>query len=173
MRKKLLALSAAVLFVFVSAVSAQAVTDEFKMYMTKDSTTNVEKTDAYGWGNLPYLYIHIPNLHVLDHENTSWFATSFATTNYTDDFDIAKNDTTSAIYRDLWLTPKNWFNPDVRIAGDWKVQARVYSQGTKPILEGAGCRPFKVVPEPISSALFLLGGATLAVVQYRRKHKKA
>lgn len=148
--------------------------DTFYMYMTQNTATTAQKTDAYGYNDLPHLFVHIPNLNILtDKTNTFWFLSDFSS--FDELFEIAQEDTTGGV-RNLWLTPANWFSGNIRQAGDWGVQAKFFSAypSGAPKLEGAGCTRFTInaVPEPISSALFLLGGVGLIGRRLTRRNTK-
>ncbi len=63
---------------------------------------------------------------------------------------------------------KTW--SDVKRIGTWDLSA-TYSAPGKP--SGTYGYTFNIVPEPISSVLFMLGGATLGLKIYRTRKKRA
>ncbi len=69
-----------------------------------------------------------------------------------------------------WYTISNWDR--VKTTGLWKVDAGYLGVGFFNVKSGGEALNFKVVPEPFSSALFLLGGGALALGAYRRRSTK-
>jgi len=54
----------------------------------------------------------------------------------------------------------NWEWPGIQDLGRYNVH-----------LKGYGTRHLMVIPEPVSSVLFLIGGLSLAVARYRKRHR--
>jgi hypothetical protein len=143
--------------------------------MTDDNTTlpAVDKT-VFEWGTKPYAYIQF-NLADVEGEPLTivwtWkFDTSYAATE-TLTLDDPTGTTGDTEHVNIWKDLTNWDTIKTGKAGDWTVSAHYDGAG------GGGIRSdgFKlnVVPEPVSSALFLIGGTCLAAWQIRKKKKSA
>lgn len=143
---------AVVLFsIFALVNSVFAGEDVFGMKITGDSSQD-EKT-IFDLNEIPWLYI---DLKKGDTEFEGWWKPLPGTDS--DQKEISALGPEGEI---IWkaLTDWSWVTPAT--VGDYIVHAKGY-----------GNTSFTVTPEPISSVLFLLGGATLGLGFYRRKRKK-
>jgi hypothetical protein len=119
---------------------------------------------TYSWNQSPWLHFESPS---------SLFTYTVSWWNFTGDSLKTPSLEITSGTTSVWSGFSNFADwSAIRKAGNWTVRADYSTAG------GAGTTgeiAFKVnaVPEPISSALFLLGGATLAVRQYRKKGKKS
>lgn len=123
------------------------------------TTTQPGAPSTYDWEQKPWFYFTLP-VNTLTY-SVSWWK-------YSGDSFTTPNLEITDGQSQLWHGLDNWF--DLRKSGDWTVRAD-YSYGTG--VGSTGTVNFKVnpAPEPISSALFLLGGTVLAVRQYRKKKR--
>lgn len=125
------------------------------------------EVSEFNLGETPYIYIDLPAAP------DGWFVSTVETDWYLGaDLMGEKNKT----YRtdEYWLTldSYDWYNESN--VGTWDVDVLFkymkYGSST-PLSSGSGSTPFTMsaVPEPISTVLFLLGGATLAARRLRKK----
>lgn len=124
------------------------------------STVQPGAPAVYNWNQSPWLYFLSPS-------NTFTYSVSWW--NYTGDALKTPSVEITSGTGNIWhgfSNPADWIA--IRKAGDWTVRADYsYANG----YGSTGEVPFKInaVPEPISSALFLLGGGAIAVLKLRRK----
>jgi len=146
--------------VFAGTASAGALT----AYMTVDGgDTNPQPgTPAtYNWDQSPWLYFTLPS-----------GATTFSVSwwNYTGDILTTPVFNVTAGTTNVWHGFSNFEDwAAIRKAGDWTVKADYSYFGGGPGTTGDISFKINAVPEPISSALFLLGGGAMAVLKLRKK----
>ena len=115
---------------------------------------------TYNWEKQPWLYFSVPS---------GIFAYSISWWNHIGDpvktYNIELPNNTGNIWHGF-STFAEW--TAIRKAGDWTVRAD-YTNADG--YSSTGEVPFKInaVPEPISSALFLLGGGVIAVLKLRKR----
>jgi hypothetical protein len=81
----------------------------------------------------------------------------------------SSTDVTTDTY-DVWHGFSNFADwAEIRKAGYWTVRADYSYFGGGPGTTGDISFKINAVPEPISSALFLLGGGAMAVLKLRKK----
>jgi len=156
MDKRIIAGLAVVLFSIFALVNS-AFADFEKIY-TVGSEGSTTPKDSFDWDEQPWLYLELPssNWNVTgswwkDPDGTPYFTGSLPTTS-----------------DKIWLSLDNWFT--VREVGQWNVSAvYFYANPEDPV--GGGFAKFTVTPEPVSSILFLVGGASLAATRLRRRKK--
>ena len=162
MNKKIVVGFAVVLFsIFALANSAFAVFDE--IFMTDAYGKNNRATDEveiFGWNVQPWLYLDLPSTALT--YTISWW-NPVGTETFYSDYDITEGTD------EVWHTLDDWLDEGgPRQLGDWEVRADYsYSGGTY-----SDTTNFTVTPEPVSSALFLIGGVSLAAFGYRRRRRK-
>ncbi|MFA6610197.1 MAG: PEP-CTERM sorting domain-containing protein [Candidatus Omnitrophota bacterium] len=158
-RSAILALS--VLLISLSFISASFAEDDFFIRMVTGNNQTTAQTDAtYGWTQEPWLYISLPS-PVFSYTITWWNLSGTPTW-------ISNLTTNDQGKTELWSNVADWFNePGSRHTGLWNVKAIYTADGQAYSKETT----FTVTPEPISSALFLLGGVGLTAWQIRRKKK--
>ena len=153
MNKKIISTAILILALAALTPNSFAAFDAYKIVGSSGSF--VEKT-LFGFDDpSPYLYMRLP-------ANGQAFTGSFwrdpdATIFY-------MSTTGSTPDRDRWITLADWNT--VKKAGEWEVNSNYfYTTGAT----GFGSTSFTVTPEPLAMALFLIGGAPIAVNLYRKK----
>ncbi|MDD5173734.1 MAG: PEP-CTERM sorting domain-containing protein [Candidatus Omnitrophica bacterium] len=145
--------------VFAGTASASALT----AYMTigdEDTTPQGGTPATYNWDQSPWLYFTSPS-DTLTYSISWWNAVG-------DPIMTSSTDVTTDTY-DVWHGFSNFADwAEIRKAGYWTVRADYSYAGG---YGSTGDISFKInaVPEPISSALFLLGGGAIAVLKLRKK----
>ncbi|MCK4947514.1 MAG: hypothetical protein KAS46_03960 [Candidatus Aureabacteria bacterium] len=124
-----------------------------------DGSTTLKNT--FGWNEQPWLYLNLPSPTMTF--TVSWWNPD-GTSSYYDDFELVTSGDKA------WHSLDNW--SDVggpRQLGYWNLRADFSSaDGT-----GTDTANFTVTPEPVNSALFLLGGTFLAFgYRWKAKRKK-
>jgi len=165
MRKMTFALLVVAVFLFGAAGSAFAVVDAFEVYMTDANGNFTEKTTSFGWNETPWLYVHAPQS--FSHVSASWWESP------SNEYFFSATGPGSA--KDVWISlnqgqdalGNNVTWADVQESGLWSVNAVAYY--TTGGIENDSTS-FTVTPEPVSAALFLIGGISLAAAR-RRKQK--
>ncbi|MDD5545813.1 MAG: PEP-CTERM sorting domain-containing protein [Candidatus Omnitrophica bacterium] len=139
----------------------------FYPFSTAEHYTEIHNFDL---GQTPYLYLELPS------GNYGFYTSSIETNWYHGDSDeggytalgierlVYNNNPTPTLSRD-WSNPSN--------IGTWYISANCTIVGTS-YLTGQANTWFTIsdpnaVPEPVSTILFLAGGATLAVRRLRKK----
>ncbi len=126
------------------------------IFMT-DSNGSTTPKSTFTLSETPWLYVDLPTagLNVIG----SWWQEP------SHKYDFAGSNPSEN--QQVWISPENWNL--IKQTGLWNVQAvYTYAGGSM----GSGTTSFKVVPEPFSSALFLLGGGALALGAYRKRASK-
>lgn len=123
------------------------------------------KNQFFNWDETPWLYFQVPIKDPEDINVTmSWWQDPVG-----EEYKV-KERTPDTI--DIWHSLDNW--DKVRVLGDWNVRAKYTARGGDDTnTTGEGYTSFKVVPEPISSILFLTGGATLVARHYWKKRQSS
>jgi hypothetical protein len=171
MKRFLLLLAVFFLLIVPRASAALAPFEEFKMVLSNDPLNPLSRSqvDTFGLDQTPYLYLKLPentqplNAFLESFRNLDWSLSLWEPESG------GQSGATLAIGSDTeyWLSPSNW--DSIKKVGSWDVQGTYhYFLGG---LHGKGQTLFSVAPEPISSILFLFGGAPLATA-YIRKRKR-
>jgi len=167
MGKKLLVAFAVVLFsVFAlvnSAFAVQPDPDSFYIHMT-DGDGHTGTVGEFGWDALPWLRIHIPE--------TGWSVTGSFWETPEDEYFFSG---TSSSDLDRWVSGDDLVNQaqnsvawlNIRKVGEWYINATYLNAPSGA--SNFASTSFTVTPEPVSSVLFLVGGASLAAFRYRKK----
>ena len=162
MRNSLVVISCLIVFAFLGFThSAFAISQVSSAMVDADGSYTVQPgtPPTYTWTEQPWLSLKLPSSAFA--YSVSWWTPEGATSSFSN-LEITSG--TSSV----WHSLSDWFAPGgSRKAGDWTVRADYSSAG------GADSETFKfkvnAVPEPVSSALFLVGGVALAVRQYRKR----
>ena len=170
MKKKM----AVVLFVFLitaihGGLAFGANFDAIYTVATSGDTTAKDTFDIDG--PAPYLYLRIPSTGIIFTNNETvsfWFPPGETTTN----IDYGTGPVTAT---EVWHPfPENWAANAT--PGLWTVEAQwtyqvVPPEGFENLAQGSGSTTFTVTPEPVSSILFLVGGAGLVTRRYLKAKK--
>jgi hypothetical protein len=176
-KNKLILLSLILAIAFAPKAFAQTeeTEDTFKWYTSNygDDT----QRDTFFFGETPYLYVHLP--YSLDYTRIrSWW---FSDESPLDSRPAVIADNSGAV--DFWTEMPSSniimlmaLNSDSINATEddewWTVMGDVCDSDNNECINCASTRfKFTAVPEPISSALFLLGGAGIAAIRVRRNKK--
>ena len=151
MNKKITSTVILILALAAFAPNSFAAFDAYKIVGSSGSF--VEKT-LFGFDDpSPYLYMRLP-------ANGEAFTGTF----WRDPDAAIFYMSTSTPDRDRWITLADWNT--VKKVGTWEVNSNYfYTNGNT----GFGTAGFTVTPEPLAMALFLVGGAPIAVNLYRRR----
>lgn len=154
----------ACLSILVSLNSAFAISGFEEIFTTDSFESHTPKVN-FGWNETPWLYLNLPSADFNasasfwnDPEGESFLVSAFSND---DEYWLSLDngwDSSGA--------PVNW--SEVRRMGQWNVYASfLYATGGS----GTGATNFTVTPEPISSILFLIGGAALATRRYYKTRR--
>lgn len=113
---------------------------------------------TYAWDQNPWLYFVSPS-SMLTYSVSWWNHTGEALKTPNLEITVGTNN--------VWHGFSNFDDwAAIRKAGDWTVRADyTYADGSS----SGEIVPFRVVPEPVSSALFLLGGSAIAALKLRKR----
>ncbi len=172
MKKTLILLVATFFILSISPnkVFATTLDPSFDPYMTYEGST--EQQDVFDWGETPFAYIgfDVININTRGPLELTWswyFDTDLFNAVASESQRISHFDDP---FLDIWNSLDDWDN--YAQVGNWKT---VINWENPVLLSKGGWDSqtvnFTVTPEPVSSVLFLIGGATLAVRHYRKKRK--
>ncbi len=175
MKKRIFLFSLIVFLALANSVFAQNFTT------AKQVGSIWEDTTEFGWTQKPWLHFEVPSWDndftgdlILSFWNYPTPPSSNFLSNLFTDYDHVRVDSS-----DIYLSFKDdatWNS--IKKAGDWQVNSAVIlfkPAGVGDLLPWgnitaySGTTNFKVVPEPISAGLFLLGGGALVLVKRSRR----
>ncbi len=132
-----------------------------EMYMTSGYGTTDRRTE-FDWSDTPWLYLKLP-VSGFNLITTHWKSPD------RDNYVIRSK----GYENKIWLSPANYWDK-IKEEGTWKIKAHFTSPFSSPRSghETAGFTVAStVVPEPVSSILFIAGGAVLACRLYLKKRQ--
>ncbi len=152
------------IFLFFTIILTNSASASFfdyfeEMYMTSGNGTTDRRTE-FGWTDTPWLYLKLPNSG-FNLINTLWKSPD------KDNYVIRSK----GYENEIWLSPGNYWDK-IKEEGTWKIKAHFTSPFSSPHSghETAGFTVASaIVPEPVSSILFIAGGAVLACRRYLKK----
>ena len=157
-----------ILFLSTSNVFAKQLDPSLGPYMT-DEGSAVRK-EAFGWDEKPFAFIQFdvddPNTNLPLFVGWKW---KFMGKGHPF-WEFEKVTTFSDVPLNIWDSLDNW--DSYKKVGEWKVKTTWWNPTLWSGKEGWGRHKvnFTVTPEPVSSVLFLIGGAFLATFRYRKRH---
>lgn len=141
----------------------------YYQFYTSDGWQN--EKDVFGWNVEPFLYIKHRQFDG-DLEEKLKIKTKLHSPGNTHTYNSGNNNVTGNV---MFMPISEWFNKksyqDIISkggAGIWTLEAASVSHGHNKALYKSKTT-FTVSPEPISSGLFILGAATIALGAYRKK----
>lgn len=173
-----------VLAALIFPLSAYAITptDGPHINVDNDPTIPTDDRTEFAWDETPVSFVQFlstdvksvkqPDHSLLRTLNLDW-EWKWGTETWTDS--VTYNVTADGYNINTWRSLTDWETIKVGRTGDWTVTTSWDNSGM-----GGGSdmgKSFKlnapIVPEPVSSALFLIGGTCLAAWQIRRKKRSA
>jgi len=164
--KKTTLMIIAVLFVMLAFTTpASADITDFLAIFTTDSYGSTTPKTSFGWNETPWLYVKLTSAAL--NVTSSWW------------LNPSLNPLASVIESgardEFWLTPVDQYGnsiwDSIKALGTWTINAEAHF-ATIPMDKNTGSTIFTVTPEPVSSALFLIGGAALAGSKLYRSNRK-
>lgn len=144
----------------VSNANAKKLEPSLGPYMTDEGSIVKEKT--FKWNEKPFAFLQFdiadPNL-----KWKWWYGNELISNSQASNQELMTSVGSSCF--NFWNHLNNW--DTIKRAGDWNIQAQWGSPGLGPVTNIV----FTVIPEPVNSALFLIGGVVLAL-GYRWKVKR-
>jgi len=136
------------LSIFAGSVFAQ----DFASFYTVGSSGSTTQQTVFGYGDIPWLYVELDSTGATA-INTTWTAPSSAVDN--------ANITIDDGLVEYWITLIDWSS--VKEVGDWDIDGLIAPGGA------TASTSFTVVPEPVSSTLFVIGSATLGFRRFKKR----
>ena len=152
-----------ILFMIVLTTSVFAANDPITTIYMTDAEFSTIPRDTFSLHEIPWLYFQVPvDPQVQDVKSTSSWSDSLSNV-----YQVSENE---AGVVEIWHVLTSWDSS--KTAGVWNVDAN-YSIGKgKNKVIGSGSTSFAATatgPEPVSSILFLTGGATFAVRYWKKR----
>jgi hypothetical protein len=152
------------IFLFFTIILTNSASASFfdsfeEMYMTSGYGATNERTE-FDWTDTPWLYLKLPDSG-FNLITTLWKSPD------KDNYVIRSK----GYENEIWLSPGNLWD-EIKEEGTWKIKAHFTSPFSSPHSghETAGFTVASaIVPEPVSSILFIAGGAVLACRRYLKK----
>ncbi|MCK4851520.1 MAG: PEP-CTERM sorting domain-containing protein [Candidatus Omnitrophica bacterium] len=172
MRKKFMLL--AVLFVFAGAFFGGEAGAVFDVDTTDSGGTH---QGSFGYNELPYLKLTFPDAS--GEVTLNWWDTPDLGSDYEYWATLSSSGTDTLVtsfddipFKNLSGDTFTWRNtyPTIRAYGTWNIKACYYPSGSSCSGTEA-TTSFNIVPEPVSSALFLIGGMTFVAARRRRNRR--
>ncbi|GBD97597.1 MAG TPA: PEP-CTERM sorting domain-containing protein [Nitrospirae bacterium] len=168
MNKKILAVLGVV--VFLLAVSANGVFAgdlSIVNFYTVGSDGSTDMVDTFGWDETPWIYYEISagdpgNNYTVE---ATWTDPDGSASDSETSFNADNSGPTQ-----VWQSLAEWDSK--KSLGDWTVDG-TYFRSDEPQNAVYASTSFTVTPEPVSSILFLVGGATLGFRRLRKNRMSA
>lgn len=171
-----------VVAVSLSVMSASAEASIFKdyasIYMTASENDTTEVTGDFAWDTKPWVYIQLKDTTL------SSVGSSLTASKWTWDDPASKRDPSylqmeySQRDNNLWISFSDSQWNSIKKAGFWDVDAAslFHPEGSRNLILLQGSTGFRVAgpittPEPVSAALFLIGGVALSTRRFFKKKK--
>src|SRR3989338_5646677 len=155
MKKYVLVVAAVILACGLNIGIASATFEEI---YTVDNNGSTTLQNVYSMSQTPWLYLALPNQGF-----------HFDVAIWTDPNNVLAAQTFGpSTSSQVWFSPFNWNS--IKQPGVWTIAASYLYPFPTPS-SGNGVTSLTVTPEPVSSGLFLLGGAALAAAGIRKKLK--
>ena len=171
MKKKLvLGMLMGLFFLFAMAGSSFATTGTYAEMVGSFGSKSAQS--SFGWNETPWLHLYLCDPGSWNISGTFWASPS-------NEYYLTAS---SGASQDIWLSLDSgedfyrntvtWDN--VKELGLWNLKG-VYASTLNGCTGGNCCytTSFTVTPEPVSSALFLIGSLSLAGVAYKRRKKSS
>jgi len=173
MIKKVVVLSlVAVMFAFFGAVNS-SFAHTFRVYMVDhEGSPPAPPVDTFGWNETPWLFTHVPK--GVTFVSASWWQDpgtqySFDGSAYYFEDQNPAGLTGQFIWISLDQTSGGLDWIDIRQGGTWTADVETNNIYGFTFGEEQRSTNFTVTPEPVSAALFLIGGISLAAARRRRQ----
>jgi len=160
MKRKIITIIISLFIIFISNFSVFASTPipGYSKIWTVASPESTDPQSVFYWDQTPWLYLELP-----------WAGLNFTGSWWEDpegEFHFADNGVDDSGNLEIWISLDNW--DMVKSPGEWYIDAFTsYADGSILI----GQTSFTVVPEPVSTVLFISGGATLLIRRFWKSRR--